>query len=67
MGLRDYKQLDEMIENFAEGNTTNTKTENVKWMYEDFIGVKFKVVNGFKKYTYDENQGLYIDRRDDKN
>ena len=67
MGLRDYKQLDEMIENFAEGNTTNTKTENVKWMYEDFIGVKFKVVNGFKKYTYDENQGLYIDRSDDKN
>ena len=66
MGLRDYKQLDEMIENFAEGKTSNVSTEKTKWKYDDFIGVNFKVVNGFKKFTYDENQGIYIDRSEDK-
>ena len=66
MGLRDYKQLDEMIENFTEGKTSNIETEKTKWKYSDFIGVKFKVVNGFKKFTYDENQGIYIDRSEDK-
>ncbi len=66
MGLRDYKQLDEMIKNLSEGKNSTVSTDTTEWKYDDFVGVKFKVLNGYKKYTYDSNQGIYIDRSEDK-
>ena len=64
-GLRDRKELDKMIDDFANGKTVTSSQENYSWPYSAFVDKVFKVVPAFKFYKYDETHNIYSDMRKD--
>ena len=68
MGFRDPAELDEMMKKFSEGEVVEVSEDDpLTLRYEDFIGIKFKVVPSNRKFSYDERYKLWTDKSDDKN
>ena len=62
-GLRDTADLDRMIRDFSNGIEVETDQEYYTWLYEDFMGMTFKVVPAYELYQYDETNKIYADMR----
>ena len=45
LGLRDYSELDKMIEQFSKEETVNVPTDIKSSSYKDILGIEFKLVN----------------------
>ena len=45
LGLRDYSELDKMIEQFSKEETVNVPTDIKSYSYKDILGIEFKLVN----------------------
>ncbi len=64
-GLRDRKELDRMIDDFANGKTVSSEQKDYTWKYSDFMDKVFKVVPAFRFYKYDKTHDIYSDMRND--
>lgn len=66
LGLRDFKELDKMLEQFSKEEKVNVPEETKSYAYEELLGTKFKLVNAKDYYVYDGDYHVYKDKRDDK-
>ncbi len=66
LGLRDYKELDEMIQQFINEENVVTPSTKGSYSYEDIMGVTFKLVNASDRYQYDSQYQLWTDKSDDE-
>lgn len=67
LGLRDYSELDKMIEQFSKEETVNVPTDIKSYSYKDILGTEFKLVNASDYYQYDSKYNVYKDKTDDEN
>lgn len=66
LGLRDFSELDEMVNKFAKEEDVEAPENNQSYSYEDVLNKEFKLVNASDYYQYDEKYDLYKDKTEDK-
>lgn len=66
MGLRERSELKDMLTSLLSNPEEEAKLENeeINLTYEDLMAADFKVVSAAKRYQYDENYNLWVDRSD---
>ena len=67
LGLRDYKELDEMISQFIAEENVVVPENRGSYSYDDLVGISFKLVNAADTYQYDSQYGIWKDKQDDEN
>ena len=67
LGLRDYSELDKMIEQFSKEESVEIPDNSTSYSYNDILGIEFKLVNAADYYQYDSNYNVYKDKKDDQN
>ncbi len=65
LDLKDYSELETMVDDFANGDTSNEVSFD-NYSYDDFLNKKFKIVLYSDLYEYDESLDVYIDKSDDE-
>ena len=66
LGLRDHKELDEMIEKVMAGETVELSGEPIEWDYDDLLALEFKMIDAADTYKYNEEYNLWEDMSDDE-
>ena len=66
LGLRDPVELDEMIRQFINEENITTPENMGSYSYEDFLGIKFKLVNSADYYVYDSQYQVWTDKSDNE-
>lgn len=66
LGLRNSLELDEMIKQFIAEEKVDTPVDVRPYAYEEFLGIKFKLVNGSDYYEYDNAYNVWKDKSDDE-
>lgn len=66
LGLRDFSELDDMVNKFAKEEDVEAPENNQSYSYEDVLNKEFKLVNASDYYQYDEKYDLYKDKTEDK-
>lgn len=68
LGLRDYDELDKMIEEFSKEEPVEVPDDiSSSYSYDDILNTKFKIVNPSDCYQYDKQYNIYRDKTDDTN
>lgn len=68
LGLRDYDELDKMIEQFSKEESVEVPDDiSSSYSYDDILNTKFKIVNPSDCYQYDKQYNVYRDKTDDTN
>ncbi len=65
MGVKDSEELDEMLKAYAQGETLERKTAYGYYEPEEFVGITFKLVNIADLYSYNQQSGIWADKRED--
>lgn len=66
LGLKDRNILNDMFESFTAGEKVDKEeSKNDKIIYDEVLGVSFKLVNAAEKYTYDKTYDLWVDKSED--
>lgn len=66
LGLRDDKELDQMVNQFTKEEEVIIPKINDAYDYEDILGIHFKLVPATAYYKYDSEYDVWKDKRDDK-
>ena len=66
LGLRDFSELDQMVNQFTREEEVVIPEIHDSYSYEDILGIRFKLVAATDYYVYDEEYNLWKDKRDDK-
>ena len=66
LGLRDYDELDKMIEQFSKEEEVTVPDNIGSYSYDDVLNTSFKLVNAIDYYEYDSQYKVYKDKTDDK-
>ena len=66
LGLRDSIELDDMIQEFMNGENVDTPENIGTYTYEDILNVTFKLVNSPDYYEYDEQYEIWKDKTENK-
>ena len=66
LGLRNYDELDKMIEQFSKEEQVNTPDTSDSYSYEDMLKIKFKLVNASDCYEYDSKYKVWNDKSDNE-
>ncbi len=66
LGLRDYSELEAMIEQYNSGETVTSIDDIGSYTYEDVLGITFKVICNADLYEYDEEYGVWVDKSDNE-
>lgn len=66
MGLKDPKELDNMIAAFAEGQSYEGDTSMGEYSCDDFIGLEFRLLPSTNFYTYDKEYKVWTDHSSDE-
>ena len=66
LGLRDYKELDKMVEQFSRDEKVNVPDESRSYSYEELVGTTYKLVDAADYYVYDKTYHVYKDKTEDK-
>ncbi|MBQ7173342.1 MAG: ABC transporter ATP-binding protein/permease [Clostridia bacterium] len=66
MGLKDYGDLEKIIEDFLAGVKVELNEPKASFTYEDFLEIKFRLVNRADLFTYDEAHTIWTDRSEDE-
>ena len=66
LGLRDFSELDQMVNQFTREEEVVIPEIHDSYSYEDILGIHFKLVAATDYYVYDEEYNLWKDKRDDK-
>ena len=64
LGLRDYDELEAMVDQFADGQSVDTPSDIRSYSYDELLGICFKLVNPSDFYEYDEDYSFWRDRSD---
>ena len=65
MGIRDPKELSELIKEAFNGNEISLNNQNMIFEYDYFLKMKFKVVMPKDYYRYNSEYDVWEDMRDD--
>ena len=65
LGLRDSKELTDMISKIMAGEAVETTNEPMEWTYEELMELSFKLVNPTDTYKYNETYNIYEDMSGD--
>ena len=65
LGLKDYSELQKIIESFQNSENSDVKTTTNKYSYDDFIGITLKLINACDTYQYDASLGVYSSKEND--
>ncbi|HJB27702.1 MAG TPA: ABC transporter ATP-binding protein/permease [Candidatus Blautia faecavium] len=66
LGLRDAKELDTMVQQFADEENVTIPTDIHPYSYDEILGTEFKVIQPADLYEYDEEYKVWIDQSDNK-
>ena len=66
LGLRDPKELKDMINEVMKGNEVESDNEPLDWTYDDFIGMEFALVNNCDTYRRNDSYDVWEDMSDDE-
>ena len=64
LGLRDSKELDEMVQAFMAEEPVETPEDVGSYSYDEILGTKFKLVNSTDYYEYDDEYKVWKDKSD---
>lgn len=64
MGLRDSAELEDMLQQFMNGEDVDTPENIGTYTYEDILDVTFKLVNSSDYYEYDNQYQIWKDKTD---
>ena len=65
MGLRDHKELEEMVREFANEEEVQVPGNTLDFNYDDLMNVEFKLVNSADFYQYDSDYQVWKDKSGD--
>ena len=54
LGIRDYAELDELVEKFRNEEEVEAPENKEAYSYEQILGTTFKLINAYDCYEYDE-------------
>ena len=66
MGLKDPRELEEMVKAFADGVTSQVERVETGYDYDDFLGIEFRLVNAAEYFVYDADYAVWTDRSGDE-
>jgi len=66
LGLRDPKELKDMINEVMKGNEVEVDNEPLEWTYDDFIGMEFALVNNCDTYRKNPSYNVWEDMSGDE-
>ena len=66
LGLRDSKELDEMISKIMDGEKVEKTNEPLEFSYEDLLNLPLKLVNPTDTYKYNEKYKIYESMTEDE-
>ena len=64
LGLRDSRELEEMVEKFMAEETVETPTQADGYSYDQILGTTFRLVNAADYYEYDADYKVWKDKTD---
>ena len=64
LGLRDGKELDDMVQKFMAEEAVETPENEGPYTYDEILGKKFKLLNSTDYYEYDEEYKVWKDKSD---
>lgn len=64
LGLRDGKELDDMVQKFMAEEAVETPENEGPYTYDEILGKKFKLVNSTDYFEYDEEYKVWKDKSD---
>lgn len=64
LGLRDYSELDHMINQFINEENIEMPNDIGSYSYDDILGTTFKLINSSDCYVYDEQYKIWRDKTD---
>ncbi len=65
LGLRDNKELTDMVTNIMNGKSVNINNTPLELTYDDLMKVSLKLVMPSDVYKYNDNYGVYEDMSND--
>jgi hypothetical protein len=65
LGLKDPKELENMINAFSEGQAMEDISETGHYSYDDLMGTEFRLISATDFYTYDKDYGVWTDHSSD--
>ncbi|MCD7982192.1 MAG: ATP-binding cassette domain-containing protein [Clostridiales bacterium] len=66
LGLRDYSEYEQMIEDAVNGNDVSTVEYLETYGYDEVLGTTYKLVNASDYYEYDEEYGVWTSKTDNE-
>ncbi len=66
LGIRDYSELDELLEHYADGEELPDLGTTEGFSYEDVLGTTYKVVCAADYYEYEEDYEVWVDRTENE-
>ncbi len=66
LGLRDFSELDSMIEKFSKEEKIDEVKIKDTYAYKDMLNKQFKLVNASDYYQYDDQYQVYKNNKDDQ-
>ena len=61
LGLRDYKELEDIVKKVMNGEKANVQNEPLTLSYDDLMKTELKLIFGSDIYKYNENYDIYED------
>ncbi len=68
LGLRDHADLEKMVDAVTENESNDvekTDESGATYTFDQILNVRYKLVNAFDLYSYDDNYDVWTDRSDD--
>ncbi len=62
LGIRDYAELDELVEKFRNEEEVEAPENKEAYSYEQILGTTFKLINAYDCYEYDEEFTIWRDK-----
>ena len=62
LGLRNYEELDNIVDQFLVGENVETPEFEESYTYEDILAITFKLINSSDCYEYDSEYKIWRDK-----
>lgn len=65
LGMKDHDELERILKEYITNVDVDAQSGKKEYTYDDFLGLSFKRVNIADMYTYDADNGVWVDRSED--
>ena len=66
LGLRDFEELENMINQFAQEENVDVPDNSGSYSYDDILGTTFKLINSTDYYEYDTDYNIWRDKSENE-